>query len=312
MVHAGIEDGTDGVPGKWRLAGCAGCGAGYLDPRPTPAAIARAYPGTYYTHAEPQLEPDPVGTMDRARRALRNGYVNGRFGLNMQPASAWGALVRAVVPLSAQIDREFRHLVRPRPGARLLDVGCGRGDYVLKMRGAGWDATGQEVDPASAAVARSAGVTVTEDPLGGVADREAGTYDAITLNHVIEHVHDPLGLLRDARRLLAPGGRLWLATPNLNSAGHDRYGPSWLALDPPRHLVLFTARALRSALERAGFHGITRPRPWAMAGVVWARSELIRRGEPAPLIEHGARWPDLVSLVARGRAEELVVIARPA
>ena len=61
----------------------------------------------------------------------------------------------------------------------------------------------------------------------------------MTLNHVVEHLHDPAGVLRRIAAILRPGGTLWIATPNLHALGHRRYGPDWLALDPPRHLVLF-------------------------------------------------------------------------
>jgi len=78
-------------------------------------------------------------------------------------------------------------------------------------------------------------------------------YRHITLSHVIEHVHDPLKLLRQCFELLAPGGRLWLQTPNLRSLGHAVFGPAWRGLEPPRHLVLFDRATLMAALAGAGF-----------------------------------------------------------
>lgn len=78
-------------------------------------------------------------------------------------------------------------------------------------------------------------------------------FDVITLNHVIEHVSDPIELLRSCYRLLKLGGQLWLQTPNIDSLGSRRYGRHWRGLEPPRHLVLFDPVSLRSALHQAGF-----------------------------------------------------------
>src|SRR5262249_59216085 len=102
------------------------------------------------------------------------------------------------------------------------------------------------------AIARAAGLDVEE----GVIEEAPGVdgrYDAITLSHVIEHVHDPVGTLRACHRALRPGGTVWVLTPNLEAAGRRRFGRDWFPLEPPRHLTIFTAASLGLALERAGF-----------------------------------------------------------
>jgi SAM-dependent methyltransferase len=81
----------------------------------------------------------------------------------------------------------------------------------------------------------------------------AASFDAVTMSHSIEHVHDPLGWLAEARRILKPGGRLALATPNNRSLLHRLYRQDWFALDPPRHLHLFNRDALGALLRKAGF-----------------------------------------------------------
>src|SRR5207245_1005319 len=128
---------------------------------------------------------------------------------------------------------EIRHLPSVN-GGRLLDVGCGSGDYLVRMRALGWDVAGLEPDHAAASQARRRDLAV-EVGTAETADFPAESFDAITLSHVIEHLHDPHVALERCARWLKPHGVLWLATPDLDSAGQRRYGRDWLALDPPRH-----------------------------------------------------------------------------
>ena len=86
--------------------------------------------------------------------------------------------------------------------------------------------------------------------------RRAGRpFDAIVMNHVIEHVREPAALLTTCRTMLRPGrGPLVCVTPNARSWGHRLFGwVNWMPLDPPRHIVLFTPSSLPEAAHRAGF-----------------------------------------------------------
>jgi len=206
----------------------------------------------------------------------------------------------------------WRHLPKR---ATLLDAGCGNGEFLLRMARGGWRVKGLEPDPVAADVARSAGLSVLEHPLEGA---ELGTdqFDAITMNHVIEHLHDPVAALTNIRRALAPDGLLWIATPNLQSRGHRRFASSWVHLDPPRHLILFDGDALGRLLARCGFA----PRRWftnRTAGFSFASSAALTR-DKRPFDDDGmprgqrlrARAADGLSLVARERSEELIVLAQ--
>jgi SAM-dependent methyltransferase len=88
------------------------------------------------------------------------------------------------------------------------------------------------------------------------------TFDVVTMSHVIEHVPDPLALLRECHRLLKPGGRLIAVTPNANSLGHHQFGSDWTWLDPPRHLHLFSPTTLAQLGVRAGLRP---PQTWTTA-----------------------------------------------
>ncbi len=307
VLHAGLTDRVFGVaPGEWTLLRCSGCGSAYLDPRPTDAALPEAY-ADYYTHAAPAIEPAPSGVPATLRRALRNGYVNRRYGYRLTPSSALGPLAFGLLRAQrAHADRAFRHL-GPQ---RLLDAGCGDGTFVAHAQAAGAQATGIDVDERAVAAARAAGLDVRPQPLEELA---GSAFDALTMSHVIEHVAQPLDFLRAARAALRPGGTLWVATPNLDAAGHRRYGRDWLHLDPPRHLVLFTAGSLRGAIEAAGFHDV-RCAPSAVpeARTIFGLSEEIRHGDGARSgvgATLAAAASDLRSRFSAGAAEELVLLA---
>jgi SAM-dependent methyltransferase len=307
-------------PERWTFWSCLGCGAAFLDPRPTQATLAEAYAG-YYTHVPPALEPEPAGAAGRLRRALRNGYVNGRFGYAIRPAAPAALAAAALAPmrsLRAEMQRSFRHL----PGrGRLLDVGCASGTFIALAQTAGWSAVGIDVDEEAVALGRGHGFDLRVETLDDHAAQHAGEYDAITMGHVIEHVHDPVGFLELARRALRPGGTIWIATPNLGSAGHARFRASWVGLDPPRHLVLFDRASLEVALTRAGFAAMRHVEHDDAAAIHFAWSRQIAAGE-APAIHAPPALPRRAALSARvadlrarrdpGRGEELVVLAQAA
>jgi 2-polyprenyl-3-methyl-5-hydroxy-6-metoxy-1,4-benzoquinol methylase len=314
-LHAGLTDRVFGTaPGVWTLWSCAGCRSAYLDPRPTPDTIARAYEGSYYTHAD---APGPLGAAARARRALANGHLDARWGYDhLQPSASAGAWLGRLAPGRAAIaDREIRHLPAAGRG-RLLDVGCGNGLFLTTAASLGWDVQGVEPDPAAADVARRAGHAVVT---GTIDDLDGGHFDAITTSHVIEHVHEPRRLVEQMAARVASGGRLWIATPNVDAAGHRRYGPDWQSLDPPRHLVLFTRTALEALVTGTGLVVEPPPVPAPDARLTFQASERIARhgSQSAPLALgarlatafHAARC-DRAARRDPGRAEELVIVAR--
>jgi len=134
----------------------------------------------------------------------------------------------------------------------LVDVGCGRGDFLGRMRSLGWNVLGIEPDPVAAALAQQRGVPVFRGTLNE-AELPDATADQVSLNHVLEHVHDPLRLLRECHRVLRPGGRLVLFLPNIDSLGHRFFGRHWAGLDLPRHLFHFSPRSIDGLLRQSPF-----------------------------------------------------------
>ena len=172
------------------------------------------------------------------------------------------------------------------PHGRLLEVGCGNGRQLERLAHAGWKVEGLDFDERAAQTARRLGLEVKVGDLASARYPDA-SFDAVILSHVIEHVPDPVALLVECRRILRSGGQLVLATPNSDSWGHRRFGRAWLGLDPPRHLLVFTPRALAEAAGRAGFSGAAIETKsivgaWWFLASVWRRRALAEGGR-APL-----------------------------
>jgi SAM-dependent methyltransferase len=158
---------------------------------------------------------------------------------------------------------------------KLLDVGCGNGSFLAMMQDAGWEVTGVDPDKVAATLARKRfGISILNGSLEDAGFAEE-SFDAVTLSHVIEHVYDPVALLRECRRVLRPGGKIVVTTPNLASQGHRAFGSSWVPLDPPRHLHLFTSATLGACCERAGLSIQSVATSARGAGWVWAASKIV-------------------------------------
>jgi 2-polyprenyl-3-methyl-5-hydroxy-6-metoxy-1,4-benzoquinol methylase len=150
--------------------------------------------------------------------------------------------------------RDHMFLLGRTPGA-LLDIGCGNGTNLDRFRKLGWNVFGQEVDPKAAVVAATRGFPVFVGPLSALAP--SCRFDAIIMNHVIEHIRDPLSLLVECRRLLKPSGVLVITTPNAAGLGAKMFGRYWRGYEVPRHLFVFAPASLATILKRSSLNCIS-------------------------------------------------------
>lgn len=211
--------------GLWfAVVRCEHCGLAYTNPRPSRKTIGQFYPVDYRPHRRPRK-------MGESRSAR---------------------------PLFARLlgrpCNERRGTLPWHGSGRLLDFGCGGGSFLKRMADRGWQVIG--LDAAVGAVRRIQEDLGLQALVGSLphADLRPCSFDVVTMWHSLEHVHDPLSILREAYRLLVPGGRLVVATPNIESLPYYWFGQSWFGLDLPRHLTHFTPRTLASMLQTAGFH----------------------------------------------------------
>lgn len=140
-----------------------------------------------------------------------------------------------------------------RKGGALLDIGAGTGAFAGFMQTAGWSVTGLEPDQEARTRAQSLHQInlLSPDQLYAL---PVGSYDAITMWHVLEHVHDLHGYMDRIQQLLKPGGKLFIAVPNHTSHDALKYQQFWAAWDVPRHLYHFSPASMKNLL---GQHGLT-------------------------------------------------------
>lgn len=140
-----------------------------------------------------------------------------------------------------------------RPPGRLLDIGCGKGKFLVAAQAAGWECTGVEPTERSWRVAvEQYHLRVLNEPLRD--DHfSPHSFEIITMWHALEHIPDPLRTMKAVARWLTPGGLAVIAVPNIASLQAQLGGPLWFHLDPPRHLSHFTPQTAIRLLAMCGF-----------------------------------------------------------
>jgi SAM-dependent methyltransferase len=140
-------------------------------------------------------------------------------------------------------------------GGRLLDFGCGWSNYLAGAKAAGFDAIGIEVDGAKVEFGRRHGFEVMQANLLAKT-LPADSFDAVIAQQVFEHLYDPVPHLEELRRVLKPGGVLFLSVPNYGGLAAKIKGSRWDMLGPVGHVRYFTHRTLAKFLADHGFEVI--------------------------------------------------------
>ena len=163
-----------------------------------------------------------------------------------------GKRFNPVVEFSIYLSRIYRkqRIKRYVRGGSLLDIGCGRGLFIDIMRRDGWAVTGVEYSAETAEdVSKTYGIPVVsgEPPAWGFQD---GSFNVITMNHVLEHLHNPDKMVGECRRLLKKSGLFVCATPNIASLQASAGKGRWFHLDVPYHIHHFSEAGLVKLLEK--------------------------------------------------------------
>ncbi|MCW3109656.1 MAG: class SAM-dependent methyltransferase [Segetibacter sp.] len=188
---------------------------------------AAAYIGPYYRSAEYVSHSD-----------TKEGFVN--------------RLYHIVRSFTLQTKRTLVKKVTGLKQGVLLDIGAGTGAFSNKMQQGGWNVTGLEPDEFAREKALSK-YDLKLEKLTNLENLVGETFDAITLWHVLEHVHDLHGYLEKFLEILKPTGRLVIGVPNYTSYDAGFYKDCWAAYDVPRHLYHFSPKSMQVLLEKKGF-----------------------------------------------------------
>lgn len=279
LLHTGLRDTLFGSPGEWQLRECINpdCGLVWLDPMPNSEEIGKLYQD-YYTHASSNPgSSDPFLTKTLS-------------ALSKPLYSVW---LRISGLRAARKNLNYLYLLNQRPG-RLLDIGCGDGSRLARFRKRGWQVEGHETDTKAAAhAAEKYAIRVHTGNLLALGLAGNG-YDAVTLNHVVEHLAEPAAILKECLRLARPGGVVVATTPNARSYGHEVFKHLWRGLEPPRHLYIYSEQALRMLSQK---YDLGDAEIWSTP----ARAESIGLGSHMLLVHSNPRGTKLISPALRAK-----------
>jgi SAM-dependent methyltransferase len=243
-----LGDPTGAVAGDFTYHRCTDCRAFWLADPPSPEDIGAAYSEGYYSfHLS-----DRTGWMSGLDR-VGAGLVTARFGAG--PLRMFGRFLPG-------------YPVLHRVGV-VVDVGCGDGTRVARLRDAGWCAVG--IDPGAVRPRGGLWLVCASGEQLPLPDAVA---DAVVASHSIEHTYNPRQMVREINRILKPGGEAVVLTPNTASMSRHVFGRYWRAWDAPRHLVLLATPQLVRLLGEEGFQ-IGRVRG-SSNGNYWVESVLVR------------------------------------
>ena len=197
----------------FNIVECRNCGLVFLNPRPTKQEIKNYYPSNYYTHKIKIEQP-------KLRSKIYGNYIR-----------SFGNLM------------DWPEALKDLPKGKVLDVGCGNGWLLKKLKEEGWETYGVDVDSLAIKQAKKLGLIVFAGELHE-AELPKDYFDVIIMKHSLEHVHNVLQVLKETHRILKPDGTLIIEVPNIKSTQAKIFRKHWKELDIPRHLYHFSPYTL--------------------------------------------------------------------
>ncbi len=143
-------------------------------------------------------------------------------------------------------------LVKHRSKIKILDIGCGNGDFLSKLPDKTFSKSGVEINRDGIDRCRRKGIRVYEKSLEKI-DFGSTKFDLITMWHVFEHLDKPIANLKKIRQILSKNGILVIQVPNSRSLGFTIGKQNWFHLDSPRHLLIPSKESMEKVLQKTGF-----------------------------------------------------------
>ena len=237
-----LMDTRFGIPGSYNVTRCSRCGLEQIDPPPSHEELKHLYE-SYYNFG---------GREKKLYGRVRKWFF--RSGAHR---------------LWAAIDGDICFYTRTGSG-RLLDLGCNEGRGLRIYSDNGYEVEGLELNEEAAAVAREGGFAVHTGLLETL--HPSTLFDVVVLSNVLEHSLNPIQMLRDVRRVLRPGGQVWISCPNSRSGFRSLFGRYWINWHAPFHIVHFSRDTLAKLLREEGFTGIklreVTPSLWVASSII--------------------------------------------
>ncbi len=248
---------------EFTVVRCVVCGLIYVNPRPTPEALAAYYPDDYLAYRK--IPWEDVGIMGKGRgvwadvkntikKVILEEYYGYSFGSGSGKNKRGKNVFKMalVYPFLSKFRWMYYRTIPFVEGGKVLDIGCGNARYLAELKQLGWEACGVDINQACIRHAESAyGIKVYcgDAALQRLPD---GSFDCITLWHFLEHSTDPAGILRECARIIKPGGLIVVGLPNCASLEAGWLKEKSILFDVPRHLYAFSPVTLRRLAAAAG------------------------------------------------------------
>ncbi len=290
--HVLIDEARDinhgNVPGLWTFWKCDYCKSIYLNPIIQQDDLLLAY-SKYDTHAENDSIPFRKNGKEDFWHKIKLGYLYIRYGLNSgKKYYPYGFLMYLAPPyIRAEWDTHMMRIPKTKNHKlKLLDVGCGSGEFLKRARLCGWQVKGVDFDKVCIDIARKNGLDVIHGSINAIEKTER--FDVITLSNVIEHVHNPMQLISQSIELLNTGGKLCILTPSCDGPGLRKWRENWTTLDTPRHLFILSKDSLKFISKEKNIKIKIKPRGWHLRHIDH------KSGQIQNLFKNDSMWAALV------------------
>jgi 2-polyprenyl-3-methyl-5-hydroxy-6-metoxy-1,4-benzoquinol methylase len=225
------------IPGKFNLFRCENCKTIFLNPQPSYKESKRFYPREKYHSLENiKTEKDSIKTKINLKLYRIYFSEEGNFFKKILFAPI-KFIVRGTI-----IKKEIK----------LLDIGCGSGQFLYEMKTLGLGVCGVEPGDFNKKDSDKYKLNIKNTEIIK-AKYPKEHFDLITMNHVFEHIGKPNETIKEIQKILKKKGILIIGIPNTNSISKKIFGKNWLALDVPRHLFNYSDKNIKFLLEKNGF-----------------------------------------------------------
>jgi SAM-dependent methyltransferase len=311
------RDRIHNVPGTFAVHRCVRCHALFIQPRMSETELSSYYPEEYgrFRHSK-SLDKKHYSGWQRFVLEHYYGYPAANGG-HSSPLKNAAAFILSFVTAKG---------VLPYRGAgKILDVGCGGGSYLYRLKQWGWETYGIEPSKAGAKEAQGLGLSVHHGALPDAQFPDA-CFDVVRLSNVLEHLSDPKTTLQEIRRILKTDGVVYITVPNTRSLVFRLFREDWYALDAPRHMISYCPKALQTLCDATGFEIATvnftagpfnfvrsvkyffeekgKRWPRCIRDIHWERNKLIRRAlKPVFFFVDSIGYGDFLHAILRKKGE---------